>query len=1303
MHSTDDQALLEKTTKWFQYSRGNEIMLAARELICEFELADTGFFLYQKRLGNDGSSQPVQAYHPWGYFANYPHLEDLLLFEGLEDFVIPIRIWLKLSDSLLFSSIASLPLAYVGIWPITSMDGNKGAIVLGKNSAFIKDEITLIEDARLINMCAYQISNAMNSMFATRKIELANQALQERIQIQSRLEEELRISKDFHHLLSLVRGVTNDENNELSILEQICDLTSHYCGCLTTWIMCPNVEGWFQVLASAGETGFLNEVRFSVRADVPEGKGMAGLTWRTGQPMFNLDIEKDPLWAPWRNLITHYELKRASSLPIWRGPEIWAVLVITYQEITELNEELQNLLKELAESISLGLTRLDLSRKNHELLAVNQTLVSGASAGISIVKYPERVFEEVNHRMVDIFGAQSEADLVNKPTREFYVNQLAYEQVAGLAENVLQNGSGEMRDVPFRKMNGSIVWIDLHGNSGSVAINGVRLVWTFVDVTERHRLEQSLQRSREFLALLSRANEAINQANDEHHLFQFICELAVNNANLSLAWIGQPDDEGWFYYHAVYGATEYLQGTRVSNRAEVPEGNGPAGKAWRTQEPVFFDWTHNIPDLEYWIEHASKFMLRSSAALPIFRRGKVWGIFIVYHAEEEVFDNDLQNILNKLAQDLGFGLDRLDLMMQERKSSHLNNLLLNNLDAGVVVVRYPERIVEQVNHTMLEIYKIPMEDDLLNHSIRIIHPDEESFRQVGESIAGQLQTGAVKFTDILRRRYDDTLIYVDLSGQRLDLGDGVERMIWTHLDVTERHQREQEILILSQQKSLLLDNTLAGINVVQYPERVITEANQRFAELMGFDQPGEVIGMPTVKVYPNEFEHQRMTELSHTVVEQGQGFLNDIIVRNPDGRQRYIDIEGKLLHGDTIHFSILWTTVDVTERHRHLENWMREARMRLNLINHMAIGVFIISPDRAILNVNHRITELFGYEEEEVIGESTRILFDSEEQFLQFGKFYHQLEESKKGMVNLQQIFQKKDGTLFVADVTGAWLDPDEPLQGVIGTIQDISDKLALEREVNEHHEKMKHELELASHLQGAFLPQHLPTIKGIHVTWEYIPSNYLAGDMINVMMIDDSHLAFYILDVMGHGVSAALNAFAINYFIRSSGTNSAENYALNPGKLLTELNTKFSDYYLTESYFTMFYGILNLSMNLLTYAKGGHPSPLLLHNNGEAEFLDQGEIPLGIMVDIHYQNYQVSLLPDDKLLIYSDGLTEMMNEQNEMYSVQRVMDVMMQNKDHTIQQVIKKLLDHLREFSGLSKWNDDVSLIGIETITDEK
>ncbi|MHB1266854.1 MAG: bifunctional diguanylate cyclase/phosphodiesterase, partial [Acidithiobacillus ferriphilus] len=320
------------------------------------------------------------------------------------------------------------------------------------------------------------------------------------------------------------------------------------------------------------------------------------------------------------------------------------------------------------------------------------------------------------------------------------------------------------------------------------------------DVTERKALEAAqqdaamhLQRITDFSVLLSSANEAIAQMENEADLLRSLCELSVQHAHLRLAWIGQPDDEGWFQTLAAAGAVDYLSGIRISASAELPEGQGPTGQSWRDQKPIHFLSISQSPKMTPWAQRAESFEFRASASLPIFRGSELWAVLTVYHGEENVFDADLQKILTNLAKDVGYALDRLDILRKEREANTFNEALLNTQSSGVSVARFPERIIERANARMLKMLGASSPEELVGHPVRGFYLDEETYDRVNAAEQKVLSEGHVTLRDVPYRRLDGEIIYMDISIQRMDGTDGVQRILGTFVDVTERHQLVDEL------------------------------------------------------------------------------------------------------------------------------------------------------------------------------------------------------------------------------------------------------------------------------------------------------------------------------------------------------------------------------------------------------------------------------------------------------------------------------------------------------------------------------
>ncbi len=532
------------------------------------------------------------------------------------------------------------------------------------------------------------------------------------------------------------------------------------------------------------------------------------------------------------------------------------------------------------------------------IIDVNGCILQMNDAAERFTGYPTFTVQGIPY-FWEKFIPESEQALI----RQFF-NSKNLNHIPREVENHWISQSGEIR--LFR-------WINtiIDDSSGQSAY----LITVGTDIAQQRQMENSLRRSRDFHRLLARVSEAMAHDTEENQLLQHVCSLTVQYTDCKLTWIIKPNEEGWFQVLAAAGELGYLKNIRISTRADLPEGNGPVGRAWRTHRPVFDVQLGQDSSMSPWRDRIEHFGMKRTTTIPLLRNGNAWAIFAISHGEETNFDEELQALLLELADNIGYGLDRLDLAKQERQISQFNDTLLNSMTAGVNVMRYPERVIEKINPRMLEIYGAKSEAELVGHAGSEFYPDTTTYELVGSFSKKVLADGKGILRDVPYRRLDGSIIYVDLSGQRFDNLDGTQRIIWTHVEVTERHQNEIRIRKLNAQKTLLLDNTVAAIDLVRYPERVITEVNQRFLDMMGYDSPEEVIGLPTSVVYPNDEENERMAQLSQTVLTQGQGEMRDLIVFTRDGQPLYVDISGKRIDDDSHHPTIIWTSVDVTERH----------------------------------------------------------------------------------------------------------------------------------------------------------------------------------------------------------------------------------------------------------------------------------------------------------------------------------------------------------------------------------------------------
>lgn len=194
------------------------------------------------------------------------------------------------------------------------------------------------------------------------------------------------------------------------------------------------------------------------------------------------------------------------------------------------------------------------------------------------------------------------------------------------------------------------------------------------------------------------------------------------------------------------------------------------------------------------------------------------------------------------------------------------------------------------------------------------------------------------------------------------------------------------------------------------------------------------------------------------------------------------------------------------------------------------------------------------------------------------------------------------------------------------------------QKQVRSLADRLNDELDSASHYVASILPG--PLDGPVRIDSRYLPARAVGGDAFGYRWIDDDHLIVYLVDVSGHGVRPALLSVSVHNMLRSG---SLPNEILRqPDAVLTDLNERFSMDTQDGHYFTMWYGVYQLSTGLLHYANAGHPPPLLLTNTADGTVrslaLDMASMPVGMFPDADFAVETRSVPTGSRLLLYSDG-----------------------------------------------------------------
>lgn len=246
--------------------------------------------------------------------------------------------------------------------------------------------------------------------------------------------------------------------------------------------------------------------------------------------------------------------------------------------------------------------------------------------------------------------------------------------------------------------------------------------------------------------------------------------------------------------------------------------------------------------------------------------------------------------------------------------------------------------------------------------------------------------------------------------------------------------------------------------------------------------------------------------------------------------------------------------------------------------------------------------------------------------------------------------------------------------------------------------QRIDQDLIAAERIQRKLLPQGNPSPNIVDVAWKFRPSHRVGGDIFNMVRLDKDHLAFYILDVSGHGVHSALVAVSAFQSLLPQGGNVLEENGkvpASPAEVLSRLDAQFpQDQY--EQYFTIFYLLLNIKTGEICYSAAGHPPGIVLSVDGKVSFLDKGGSLIGLGGLVPFEEGSYALSPGDRVILYTDGLTDYENAAGEFYGLQRFQARLQELAKASLSDVLDGVWESALLFGAGAEPTDDISLLGI-------
>jgi phosphoserine phosphatase RsbU/P len=236
--------------------------------------------------------------------------------------------------------------------------------------------------------------------------------------------------------------------------------------------------------------------------------------------------------------------------------------------------------------------------------------------------------------------------------------------------------------------------------------------------------------------------------------------------------------------------------------------------------------------------------------------------------------------------------------------------------------------------------------------------------------------------------------------------------------------------------------------------------------------------------------------------------------------------------------------------------------------------------------------------------------------------------------------------------------------------------------------ERERRELDEARRIQRKLLPSVMPQLGGCEIAASWQPAAGVGGDCYDAIPFGATRLGISIADVVGKGIPAALLMSNLQAAVRAFATGAAQ-----PAEICHQVNRILCGHIAEGRFISFFYCLVDEEVSLLTYANAGHYPPVLVRSDGSVERLGIGGAVLGVFPDGAYEQGQTPLCEGDRLVLYTDGITEVTNPAGEEFGEARLVDLVVGNRSCSAPALQARLADTVSQFSN-NKFVDDATLI---------
>lgn len=239
---------------------------------------------------------------------------------------------------------------------------------------------------------------------------------------------------------------------------------------------------------------------------------------------------------------------------------------------------------------------------------------------------------------------------------------------------------------------------------------------------------------------------------------------------------------------------------------------------------------------------------------------------------------------------------------------------------------------------------------------------------------------------------------------------------------------------------------------------------------------------------------------------------------------------------------------------------------------------------------------------------------------------------------------------------------------------------------------RLQEEIAMARQIQLDLLPSTPPVYNTLSISVHSVPSRTVGGDFYDFINLNDNRLGIVIADASGKGMPAALMIAQIQAMIRSEVNN-----GIPISKMLKNINHQIATSTSPEKYVTLFYGELDPVSGEFVYSNAGHNYPVLMRSDKSIELLESGGTVIGALPLLEFKSSTIKVQPEDILFLFTDGLSEAMDESEQEYGEERIKRLICENFENDPQTLVDNLLKDVKSFDPTDPPRDDTTIIAMK------